>query len=1105
MSTETDEQQDPPGPPTRPARRAARRHRRRPRWWSGPLRLFVATLLVLAAAVFAGLAVTGRPLPAPQWVVSQIEQRVNAALGGRVRLSIGGIRAIVDDSFVPRVRLTDVTLYSPSGARLALLPDVRAVFGPAALLTGRLEPRVVRVAGVSVALRRLPDGRLDIPPAAGGGDLPAALTPSDMLAAVEKAFETPGLAALARIEVTGLAIRLDDERAGQSVEIADGSMTFEQTGRALHFALGFNLAAPGAAPGRAELDFTTFKGSPEARLDARLTGIRARTLAAQSPGFAWLGVFDAPISGTFRSGVTAEGRVDRLAATLDIGRGALRPDASAEPLAFERARLAMDYDPVTGALALDGLEIDSTTLKVSATAKAWLKGLETGFPTALVGQVALSRIRADPAGLFDNPVEFARGALDFKLDFAPFRIRIGQVSLSDSQSRIVGKGTASAGEGGWTLALDLSVDRIESSRLLALWPLGLVPKTRQWFARNVSAGLLSEVHGAVRTAPGQEPRLAFGYDFRDADVAVLRTLPPVRAGAGRATIFDNVYTMVLDEGRLDAPQGGPVNVAGSVLTVPDIRRKPAMAKVDLRTESSITAALALLDEPPFRFLTRAGQPVTAAAGRARIATRLGFALDGRIAPGDVDFDVEGELTDVTTETLVPGRPFAARSLTVRANPGGIEIGGEGTLSGVRFRGTWRQDFGPGSAGRSRVEAGVELSQRFLDAFSILLPPGSLRGEGIADVVLDLARGQATRFSLVSGLERVTLAIPGLGWTKPATAKARFTAHGTLGRPAKIEEMTLDAPGLALTGSVTLAEDGRLDRVDLPQIRVGGWFDGAAALLAGAPGEGVKLSVLGGRADLRRADFGGAGRGIPLDVALDRLTITDGLDLTGFRGSFSTAGGFSGTFGALVNAEAPITGTAAPLTNGTGFRIRSEDAGAVFRAGGIFTRARGGRLEATLRPTGEAGRYDGELTVKNIRVVNAPVLAELLGAVSVVGLIEQLNGSGIVFSDVAGQFRVQPGAVEITQGSAIGASLGVSAAGLVDTARGMVDLRGTISPVYLFNGLGRIFSKSREGLFGFNYRISGPTDGPKISVNPLSILTPGLFRELFRAPPPKLTP
>ena len=233
-----------------------------------------------------------------------------------------------------------------------------------------------------------------------------------------------------------------------------------------------------------------------------------------------------------------------------------------------------------------------------------------------------------------------------------------------------------------------------------------------------------------------------------------------------------------------------------------------------------------------------------------IATRLGFALDGRIAPGDLDFDVEGELTDVTSETLVPGRPFAARSLTVRANPGGIEIGGEGTLSGVRFRGTWRQDFGPGSAGRSRVEAGVELSQRFLDAFSILLPPGSLRGEGIADVVLDLARGQATRFSLVSGLERVTLAIPGLGWTKPATAKARFTAHGTLGRPAKIEEMTLDAPGLALTGSVTLAEDGRLDRVDLPQIRVGGWFDGAAALLAGAPGEGVKLSVLGGRADLR---------------------------------------------------------------------------------------------------------------------------------------------------------------------------------------------------------------------------------------------------------------
>ena len=61
--------------------------------------------------------------------------------------------------------------------------------------------------------------------------------------------------------------------------------------------------------------------------------------------------------------------------------------------------------------------------------------------------------------------------------------------------------------------------------------------------------------------------------------------------------------------------------------------------------------------------------------------------------------------------------------------------------------------------------------------------------------------------------------------------------------------------------------------------------------------------------------------------------------------------------------------------------------------------------------------------------------------------------------------------------------------------------GVISPVYFLNAIGSIFSRRGEGLFGFNYRIAGSTADPKVSVNPLSILTPGMFREIFRANPP----
>ncbi len=109
----------------------------------------------------------------------------------------------------------------------------------------------------------------------------------------------------------------------------------------------------------------------------------------------------------------------------------------------------------------------------------------------------------------------------------------------------------------------------------------------------------------------------------------------------------------------------------------------------------------------------------------------------------------------------------------------------------------------------------------------------------------------------------------------------------------------------------------------------------------------------------------------------------------------------------------------------------------------------------------------------------------------------------MFSDVAGRFTLTPDAVEISEGSAIGASLGVSAAGVYWTADQRFDLQGVISPLYLLNGVGQIFSRQRDGLFGFNYTLTGTRQEYKVAVNPLSILTPGMFRNLFRKDPPTI--
>jgi hypothetical protein len=1072
------------------------------------MRLVAGSVIIGAIGVFLVLALTGRPLPVPGWVLSEVEGRINAAVRGELQVELGAVEAVVGRDLVPRVRLSDVRIRSARGAPLAEIDEVRSALFSRALLSGRIEPTSLAIAGARIEVRRRADGTFDLPAAAAATASAEGLprTPADVAMAIDRVFQRRPIDAIERIEAERVAIRIEDERSGRTLVLDGGTLTLDQSGESVAMGLAFDLRDSTGTAARAEVDFASRKSSPEARVELRVTGVPARDLAAQVPALAWLAVLDAPISGSIRSGIDERGAVRPTAASLSVGAGALDPTGSGRPVPFDSARIDVSYDPAGGRLTFDTIDVRSDDLSVTAEAKARLAGTAAAPAQSMTAQVRITDLRADPQGVFADPVRFAQGAVDVRVTFDPFRIDVGQMVLIDRGRRIDAAGDISADAEGWTFALDFGIDAIASERLLALWPVGIVPKTRKWLAENVATAELFDLKAALRTRPGAEPVLSLDYSFRDADVRFMRTLPPVQRGRGYATIHDNAYTLVLEAGFLTPPEGGEVDVAGSVLRVADIRVAPAMGELRIATQSTITAALSLLDQPPFGFLTKAGRAVDEADGKATISAMLRFPLARGVKPADVSYSVDGILTDVRSERIIPGRSLVAERLTVQATPEGIRIGGAGAIDGVPFDAVWAQLFGAANIGRSTVRGEVELSQRFVDAFGIGLPKGSVGGRGRGNLMLEMERGEPARFSLSSRLEGIDLSIAGLGWSKPARRAGTLSVEGRLGTPTSapdIESLRIEAPGLTAVGSITLNRDGSLDAARFSDVDVGDWFRGGVTLTGQGRGRPVAITVSGGRADMRRASFGKrGGGGPPMSVALDRLTISSGISLTGFRGEFTAKGGFSGRFSASVNDGAAISGTVVPKGDLSAFRITSDDAGAVFRAADIFTRGRGGAMELVLDPVG-GGKYEGFLEVRNIRVVDAPVLAELLGLISVVGLLEQLNGNGILFTDAQGTFRLSNGDVQIHAGSAVGASLGVSAQGVYLGGSKELDLVGVISPIYIVNVVGKPFTKRREGLFGFNYRMSGPSSDPRVTVNPLSLLTPGMFRELFRRPPPTL--
>jgi hypothetical protein len=101
----------------------------------------------------------------------------------------------------------------------------------------------------------------------------------------------------------------------------------------------------------------------------------------------------------------------------------------------------------------------------------------------------------------------------------------------------------------------------------------------------------------------------------------------------------------------------------------------------------------------------------------------------------------------------------------------------------------------------------------------------------------------------------------------------------------------------------------------------------------------------------------------------------------------------------------------------------------------------------------------------------------------------------------------PGRMTIRDGIVRGPVIGATVEGQIDYERDDVRLRGTFVPLY---GLNNMFGQipivglflgggSNEGLFGITYEASGPPSSPRITVNPISAVAPGLLRKLI--PPP----
>ena len=189
-----------------------------------------------------------------------------------------------------------------------------------------------------------------------------------------------------------------------------------------------------------------------------------------------------------------------------------------------------------------------------------------------------------------------------------------------------------------------------------------------------------------------------------------------------------------------------------------------------------------------------------------------------------------------------------------------------------------------------------------------------------------------------------------------------------------------------------------------------------------------------------------------------------------------------------------------------FNINSSNAGKALMIKKISKSIRGGSLKFSGRYESNENDnfFNANLSLKNFAIKKKSKLATFIKVIRIFDIKKQLDGDTEDFEYAEIKIKKKEKIYEITDAKAYGGLMALSANGSVNKNNDKVDIKGLVAPTYALDSwVGQIplFGTLLTGIEGggviaANYSVKGMVDDPKYFVNPLSMLTPGIFKEFW---------
>ncbi len=939
------------------------------------------------------------------------------------------------------IHARSVRVLTPAGEALARVPEISIGLSGRALLRGLVAPTRFDVIGADLRLTVDSEGRFDW--GASSGEVLLGPLAEELLKPPRPDLVT---GYLTRISVLQAVVTIDDQRRGTTWRAPNAEVILDRDAAGLRGSVAADVALAESIA-RVSADAVYDAAADLARVRVRYSDLDPTLLAEHGAAFEPLRAVNIVLEGSAEFEIEGSGLTSEIAFEVDGRQGSLDLHQFFE----------------------DSLEVESLAARGRLEADLGSTNLDE---IVIRARGAVARLKATVANAPQGPAIVAAGTLE--------GVAVADVPL--------------------------------------YWPIRLNPFGRQWFADNILGGTITSGNFKFKVpaevfagGPIPDDIVDARFAFEDARAQYWATFPLVTDGSGSGHITGSFLEL-----RSESARNADIALSEGVIRLEGLNKKERAANIGVVGTGPLAAFLQLLDNEPLRVASRIGVGEGPITGLVAARARFRFPVRRGLTPNDVSYAAAANVRSAAIPGMAQGYDVDEGDLFVRVDGAGVGANGTVRINGVPAEVDWRQDFTVGGSAGGRYVLKATLTDA--GRLALDLPSGSaLNGPVAATMEFTAKAGRISEAQVWLGLRDAGLAVPALGWSKPRgiEGSARFVARVAEDGSTEIDDFEMVAGGLAVAGRVGLGPGGAFLRADFDRLTYG--LNDMSLSLRPLQGGGYIAAVDGASFDLRPftedlADFLRQSTTVPLrlNARLTRLIVDDAIQLSNVdvraeRGR--TLWESARIEGRFVDGE----GLLLELSRGERrrrLRVASADAGAFARTLGYFDNAVGGALElsAEIHDDLPGSPIRGVVRIDDFHVVRAPALARILTVASLTGITDILRGEGIAFVRFEAPFELADGAFTLREARAVGPSLGFTINGPIDRGRGTVDLRGTLVPAYTINSvlgnipiLGRLLTGGEgEGIFALTYRVSGPTDSPTVSVNPLAALAPGFLRGFIQA-------